>query len=1049
MSNYLMVPVKPVQSDLVTELNQTIYVPIATKQTYGTIKIGDGLLVDNGVISFDTDNISIVSISLNGSPLNIDDNKNVNIVLSKNDVGLNEVDNTSDEDKPVSLAQQSALNLKLDKNQGSSNYGKVLYVTSTGDVGLRNVGSFTIKSDDELVSSDASVLNFGDEFYVTASNDTVDVVLSDEFKNSLGKIDSISLNGVPQTIDSNKNVDLEIPIDNKLDKSNANRDVMTNQSISISGDNVSLVNSYINLNTLTTKNQSNNFSLASDNQAGLMSIADYKSIRDLQARVGQLEQKATRLLYDEKLYPTAEEINTFVISLGYTIPFEGIAVVISGTNHIWHYYDGGTGWKDDGVDVVSQFTNDIAGIIKGAAIDGKIYAETDGTGSVYGWDTFKTSVTNNLSLKADKDGDNLSDADVNAWKTLLNVPSMEEIGDLTSLLFVNKQGSDFNNTMISTITNNGIISFSSIGNPYASSYYQDSSSIKIAFGDDSSSAGIEIALNDSNESSVDVSGTHFNFNGVQVATLSDISNPGTAVTINGEMQSTWEATSKVDYIAYGSTENIISSILNQGDAILLTSYDATDNNNIKATSFTITSYGAELFTANDSVQFAAVNEETILGTTVPIAELRLESTNTLAENELSGIKINATHSDSNNTPINSFIGFKNDGKLYAGDYTNPEQVAMMSDIGETITLYNTTGQNTDGAMTQKAVTDAIPTTLSDLTEDSTHRLVTDTEKATWNAKSDFSGSYNDLTNKPTIPTLTSQLTNDSNFVSDSAYVHTDNNYTTEEKNKLAGIEAGAEVNTVTSVAGKTGTVVLTATDVGALPDSTFVSTININGQPQTTLSFDSDPQTQINNIANNTTKIANIFGGASAGKNAIAIGGGAIGNGATAGNGFAGGFDAKAVNENGVVIDAIQLGTGTNTTEKSLQIYDDNIYNASTHTLTASTITAASNLNCDTDNVWFGGAKAFDSGSNANGYWVRFADGTQICIGNKNNLSSSSYTLPYPFIDTNYALAVAQSKGASGNVRRPGLTIVSNTQFRGDIDANIGNWWYIAIGRWK
>lgn len=89
------------------------------------------------------------------------------------------------------------------------------------------------------------------------------------------------------------------------------------------------------------------------------------------------------------------------------------------------------------------------------------------------------------------------------------------------------------------------------------------------------------------------------------------------------------------------------------------------------------------------------------------------------------------------------------------------------------------------------------------------------------------------------------------------------------------------------------------------------------------------------------------------------------------------------------------------------------------------------------------------SGSNANGYWVRFADGTQICIGNKNNLSSSSYTLPYPFIDTNYALAVAQSKGASGNVRRPGLTIVSNTQFRGDTDANIGNWWYIAIGRWK
>lgn len=39
-------------------------------------------------------------------------------------------------------------------------------------------------------------------------------------------------------------------------------------------------------------------------------------------------------------------------------------------------------------------------------------------------------------------------------------------------------------------------------------------------------------------------------------------------------------------------------------------------------------------------------------------------------------------------------------------------------------------------------------------------------------------------------------------------------YTTAEKNKLAGIEAGAQVNTVTSVAGKTGAVTLAKSDVG-------------------------------------------------------------------------------------------------------------------------------------------------------------------------------------------------------------------------------------------
>lgn len=45
-----------------------------------------------------------------------------------------------------------------------------------------------------------------------------------------------------------------------------------------------------------------------------------------------------------------------------------------------------------------------------------------------------------------------------------------------------------------------------------------------------------------------------------------------------------------------------------------------------------------------------------------------------------------------------------------------------------------------------------------------------------------------------------------------------NAFTDAEKSKLAGIEAGAQVNAVTSVAGKTGAVTLVASDVGALPD---------------------------------------------------------------------------------------------------------------------------------------------------------------------------------------------------------------------------------------
>lgn len=47
--------------------------------------------------------------------------------------------------------------------------------------------------------------------------------------------------------------------------------------------------------------------------------------------------------------------------------------------------------------------------------------------------------------------------------------------------------------------------------------------------------------------------------------------------------------------------------------------------------------------------------------------------------------------------------------------------------------------------------------------------VTTAQTAAWNAKSDFSGSYNDLIDKPTIPTSASQLTNDAGYAT-SGYV---------------------------------------------------------------------------------------------------------------------------------------------------------------------------------------------------------------------------------------------------------------------------------------
>ena len=59
---------------------------------------------------------------------------------------------------------------------------------------------------------------------------------------------------------------------------------------------------------------------------------------------------------------------------------------------------------------------------------------------------------------------------------------------------------------------------------------------------------------------------------------------------------------------------------------------------------------------------------------------------------------------------------------------------------------------------------------------------------------------------------------ENHYVSDADYVHTDNNYTTDDKNKLAGIETGAEVNKIIDVI---------FNGVSVLDDGTRVATINI------------------------------------------------------------------------------------------------------------------------------------------------------------------------------------------------------------------------------
>ena len=117
----------------------------------------------------------------------------------------------------------------------------------------------------------------------------------------------------------------------------------------------------------------------------------------------------------------------------------------------------------------------------------------------------------------------------------------------------------------------------------------------------------------------------------------------------------------------------------------------------------------------------------------------------------------------------------------------------------------------------------------------------------------------DLSNYVTESQLTSSLNNKVDKVSGKQL--STNDYTTTEKNKLAGIENGAQKNTVTSVAGKTGAVTLSINDIANLSSTiptvnNATITIQQNGTTKGTFTLNQSGDTTISLTDNNTTYTA-------------------------------------------------------------------------------------------------------------------------------------------------------------------------------------------------
>lgn len=227
---------------------------------------------------------------------------------------------------------------------------------------------------------------------------------------------------------------------------------------------VTLVKTTGSLDSSATSTDNVALPVASATQAGVMNPATFQSVTDSAEKVESILGGAVAVSglkaeasQDELTAAWKQETSRDTL-------INGAKVLDITNNKTWTYYTNTATWyAQDNTNpeiTFDNFTNSAAGIIKGSAdVDGKVFAESDGTGSVNGWDTVKSDIS---SAKSDIEGINSTIAGLgNTYATKSEVEeATKEIPSIKSDvngLSTSKQDKLVSGTSIKTVNGNSLL----------------------------------------------------------------------------------------------------------------------------------------------------------------------------------------------------------------------------------------------------------------------------------------------------------------------------------------------------------------------------------------------------------------------------------------------------------------------------------------------------------------------------------------------------------------------------------------------------------------
>lgn len=218
------------------------------------------------------------------------------------------------------------------------------------------------------------------------------------------KVDKVDGKGLSTNDFTNADKD---KLDSAIQPENIDYTVMTDLKMATTASTTSVVmeGDKVNLKEGTPSDFEIPLPVASATQAGVMNTATYQTIQDNKAKIEAIEGGAVAITGISANPSQADLTTAWQTATGQTTLINDASILDVDNDLRWTYYTNTATWysADTSASVtINPFTNTEAGTIKGSNVDGQVHAETDGTGSVQGWDTVKADIANNAAAIATK-----------------------------------------------------------------------------------------------------------------------------------------------------------------------------------------------------------------------------------------------------------------------------------------------------------------------------------------------------------------------------------------------------------------------------------------------------------------------------------------------------------------------------------------------------------------------------------------------------------------------------------------------------------------------